>query len=93
MGTAKSGLSGHIRGWDVGVQVYLDVDSNGDDVVEVYRTGGSNGFTSDRLIATITQNTLTLHPTESLRCTRHDGTTLCGLPTETNTFSEHKVHS
>lgn len=42
MGTAKSGMIVHIRGWDVGVKVICDVDKDGKDVIAVYETGGSN---------------------------------------------------
>jgi hypothetical protein len=44
MGTKSSGLSGHIRGWNVGARVEVSHE-DGHDVVRVYRTGGSNfGF-------------------------------------------------
>jgi len=40
-GTKNSGLSAHIRGWNVGVLV--DVKHvDGKDIIEVRRTGGSN---------------------------------------------------
>ena len=42
MGTPSSGIGGHIRGWDLGVEVSFYVDENGKDAVAVYRTGGSN---------------------------------------------------
>lgn len=42
MGTAKSGFEAHIRGWNVGVRVYLDVTEDGKDRLTVYKTGGSN---------------------------------------------------
>ena len=48
MGTPNSGLSAHIRGWDVGVKVFLSVDEDtGKDYVQVYRTGGSKGAAPD----------------------------------------------
>ena len=53
MGTPNSGIEGHIRGWNVGVKVYGSVDNDGNDVFEVYHTGGSNGHTTSKLIATI----------------------------------------
>jgi len=40
-GTEKSGLEAHLRGWKVGVRVYLDVDDEGRDRIRIYRTGGS----------------------------------------------------
>lgn len=42
-GSAKSGIEGHIRGWDVGVKVFCDVSEEGEDVCTVYLTSGSNG--------------------------------------------------
>jgi hypothetical protein len=43
LGTAKTGIQGHIRGWDIGAKVMMDVTSDDKDVVEVYITRGSNG--------------------------------------------------
>lgn len=54
MGTKNSGVSGHIRGWDLGIRVSCAVNEKGVDVCDVYRTGGSNHRTSDKLIATVT---------------------------------------
>lgn len=54
LGTKQSGISGHIRGWNVGVAVYIS-HVDGKDVVSVYRTTGSNGCGYDRtLIAEFT---------------------------------------
>lgn len=52
-GSADSGMYAHVRGWDVGVEVRCSVDRNGKDVVDVFRTGGSNGGRS-YLLATLT---------------------------------------
>ena len=49
-GTAKSGIQGHIRGWDVGVKVYGIERGDGHDAFAVYTTGGSNGRWHDTLI-------------------------------------------
>jgi hypothetical protein len=48
-GTKKEGMQAHIRGWDVGVQVDLSVNSDGEDVVCVYLTDGSNGHKGKKL--------------------------------------------
>ena len=53
-GTAASGVEGHLRGWNVGAKVYLSVDSQDQDVVTVYLTGGSNGNTSDFFLGRFT---------------------------------------
>ena len=50
MGSAASGMRGHVRGWDVGVEVIMR-DEDGSDVCEVWRTGGSNGRSHRVLIA------------------------------------------
>jgi hypothetical protein len=56
-GTKSSGMSGHIRGWNVGVRVIIDYDENlGEDVVAVYATGGSNGSRLTQLICTIRED-------------------------------------
>lgn len=50
MGTAKSGIYGHIRGWHVGAKIYAS-HSGGIDTISVYKTSGSNGDKPDELIA------------------------------------------
>ena len=51
-GTPNSGIYGHIRGWDVGVEVEGAV-INGNDVFHIYATGGSNGRRDDGPIASV----------------------------------------
>jgi hypothetical protein len=41
MGTPNSGISAHVRGWNIGAHVQVD-DEDGEDVVFVRATGGSN---------------------------------------------------
>ena len=55
MGTASSGIRGHIRGWHIGVEVecHPDPKNQGYDVCEVWRTGGSSGVASKEHIATV----------------------------------------
>lgn len=56
MGTAGSGIWGHIRGWHVGARVECEVDEKtGTDIVRVYATKGSSGGSS-KLIATLYEN-------------------------------------
>ena len=45
-GTKKSGISGHIRGWNVGVQVWCYTDTEGKDHCQISATAGSNGGAS-----------------------------------------------
>jgi hypothetical protein len=40
-GDASHGIAAHVRGWDIGVRATMSV-VNGEDVAEVYITGGSN---------------------------------------------------
>lgn len=51
MGSEKSGIWGHIRGWHVGAKVVIAVDKDGNDVVQVYKTRGSSGYGPSKLIA------------------------------------------
>jgi hypothetical protein len=53
-GTPKSGINGHIRGWDVGIQVNGEVDSNGNDMFCVYLTSGTNGRKLPRFLGIFT---------------------------------------
>jgi hypothetical protein len=41
LGSAKSGLTVNVNGWNVGIQVFAE-DSDWQDRFEVYLTGGSN---------------------------------------------------
>jgi hypothetical protein len=41
-GFEKSGINAHIRGWDIGVRVYIRVDEKGKDEITIYKTHGSN---------------------------------------------------
>lgn len=58
-GTKASGISAHIRGWNVGVRVSCYVDGNGRDVIEVRRTAGSNGGGMEECIATFVEGEAT----------------------------------
>ena len=49
-GSKESGIRGHIRGWNVGCRVVCYATDT-EDVVEVYRTEGSNGGGREQLIA------------------------------------------
>jgi len=40
-GSKSSGLTAHIRGYDVGVKVFCE-HRDGQDIITVWRTGGSN---------------------------------------------------
>ena len=43
-GTKKSGMTAHIRGWNIGVKVNIRHDKEtGKDNYTIYETGGSNG--------------------------------------------------
>ena len=59
MGTPKSGIWGHIRGWSVGCRVECRVRDDGKDEVLVYRTNGSNGG-GGQLIAKIIEGEETI---------------------------------
>ena len=57
MGGKDSGITGHVRGWDVGARVQM-VHRNGEDVCHVYLTGGSGGGSSERYLGTYTKEDL-----------------------------------
>lgn len=53
-GTPKSGITGHLRGWDVGIEVMGFVDRDGNDTFEVWLTSGSNGRKLGKYIGSYT---------------------------------------
>ncbi len=55
IGTKKSGMWAHIRGWHVGVKVYCQVNAEGKDEIQVYKTGGSSGAGHEELLARIVE--------------------------------------
>jgi opacity protein-like surface antigen len=46
-GSEKSGIEGHIRGWNIGARVRVEVDDLDRDTITIYITGGSAGLSSD----------------------------------------------
>ena len=54
-GSKKSGIYGHIRGRNIGIEVQGCVDNEGKDHFRVFRTFGSNGYGPDELIAEIVE--------------------------------------
>lgn len=54
LGSEKSGLRVTCNGWNKGVEVMAIVNSEGNDEFVVYETGGSNGRSRSKIIATIT---------------------------------------
>ncbi len=47
---SKAGIKSHTRGWNSGVEVIGEVDSNGNDTFTVFQTGGSNGACAKKLL-------------------------------------------
>lgn len=41
-GTKSSGITAHVRGWNIGASIRCYIDSKGRDCVEMGLTGGSN---------------------------------------------------
>lgn len=52
IGSAKSGIDARAQGWNVGVRVSGRVE-DGEDVFEVFATGGSNASCRERHIGTV----------------------------------------
>lgn len=57
-GTAKSGITGHIRGWSIGAKVYCDVNANGEDEITVHLTGGSHHPATYKCLGMFTEKDL-----------------------------------
>lgn len=54
MGSKKSGMDAHIRGWDLGAEVALRYDAEKEtDILVIRITGGSNGSHSSMHLATV----------------------------------------
>jgi len=51
MGTAGSGITGHIRGWGIGCKVDINADGD-DDICYIWLTSGSNGRYGNLLLGT-----------------------------------------
>jgi hypothetical protein len=66
-GTEKSGLYGHIRGWNVGISVQCFVDPYGKDAIRVSLTSGSGGGKTSRTIGIYRQEDLDLPPDKIIR--------------------------
>ena len=51
MGSKASGMWGHLRGWSIGVMVYIDRDEATDkDVVSIHITGGSHDSSTKKFL-------------------------------------------
>lgn len=60
MGGVGSGFWGHIRGWNVGVEVDCRVNDDGEDEFTVWKTGGSLDKLPRVIIAQITEKKMKL---------------------------------
>ena len=61
-GFKDSGMWSHTRGQSPGVEVRGYVDSDDNDCIDVYVTGGSSGATSSKLMATVTDDKVEYMP-------------------------------
>ena len=57
-GSRDSGISSHVRGWNVGVSAHVYVNSKGEDECSVRLTSGSNGYKSGKCLGTFTAKDL-----------------------------------
>jgi hypothetical protein len=57
-GNKRSGILGHIRGWDFGIKV-IGSHHEGEDVFDVYLTGGSRNVATRQFVATFRASDLT----------------------------------
>ena len=50
---SNSIITTHIRGWNLGIKVFADIDENGNEVFEVYRSKGSNDVNNLKHLLTV----------------------------------------
>ena len=55
LGTKNSGIVAHIRGWNIGVFVSIN-HVNGEDVIVINKTGGSNSSLNNELLVTLKES-------------------------------------
>lgn len=55
-GTKNSGMTGHIRGWNIGVSVSCGVNEKGKDEIRVSLTGGSSDPFAKKDLGTFTED-------------------------------------
>ena len=53
LGGKNSGIIADVNGWNLGVTVIGHLDQNGQDVFDIYRTGGSNNPSRGKVILTV----------------------------------------
>jgi hypothetical protein len=56
IGSPRSGMTTHARGWNVGAKVYGHVTPDDRDVFDIYTDGGSNGHVSGRYVGRVELN-------------------------------------
>ena len=54
IGSKNSGISAHVRGWDIGARVQCFVNDQGEDCVSIRLTSGSNGRLQGKCLGTYT---------------------------------------
>jgi hypothetical protein len=53
-GTKNSGMNAHVRGWNCGIETFVDYDATNDkESYSVYMTGGSNGSRAPKALAQV----------------------------------------
>lgn len=54
IGSKNSGISAHVRGWNIGARVQCFVNDQGEDCVSIRLTSGSNGRLHEKCLGTYT---------------------------------------
>lgn len=54
-GSKSSGIVGHIRTWEFGIEVQIQ-HVNGKDIAYLYKTSGSNGGSDNELLICVTKD-------------------------------------
>lgn len=50
---SNSILTSHVRGWNLGIKVFADIDNDGNEVFEIYQSKGSNDVNNLKHLLTV----------------------------------------
>ena len=50
---SNSKLTSHVRGWNLGIKVFADIDKDGNEVFEIYQSKGSNDVNNLKHLLTV----------------------------------------
>ena len=50
---SNSTLTSHVRGWNLGIKVFADIDNDGNEVFEIYQSKGNNDVNNLKHLLTV----------------------------------------